>query len=403
MEFLKIKELEHDTFVMSHPLCNLLQSSKWGKVKANWNTVFVGVKDNGILVASAMILIKPLPLKFTMFYIPRGPVMDYENEIVTRFMMRGIKTLAKQYHSVMVTFDPAIHCNVYTIQDQNDTKYPHIGQIVELLSSCGAKFKGYSKDLSSTIQPRYHAVVYASEEFENNKSKTLKKSLQTVEKKKIKVEAYHVNGVEDFAKVMLCTQERKNILLRDQAYFHNLMSIYGDDAIIYLAKLPIQELLDETKAKLAQNEHDLQDCPQNAKKKRFTLEELHSSFTREVKELEENYEREGAEVVVSGALCVKYGKTSELLYAGMDDHYKRYMAPYASFYACMIWSFEHGCEWCNMGGIEGDLNGGLAKFKANYNPVINEFIGEFDMAVNPIIYKLATIAMRLRSYALHKK
>ena len=32
-------------------------------------------------------------------------------------------------------------------------------------------------------------------------------------------------------------------------------------------------------------------------------------------------------------------------------------------------------ESCNMGGLEGSLNDGLIKFKANFNPTINEFIG----------------------------
>ena len=403
MEFLKISEQEHDTFVMANPLCNLLQSSKWGSVKTNWKPLFVGVKDQGNIIASAMILTKNLPLSFTMFYIPRGPVMDYMNQELVCFMMKEIKRLAKKHHCVMITFDPAIHCNDYTLDQVNENRYEHIDTILSTLAKAGAKFKGFTKDLSSTIQPRYHAVVYASDDFEQSHTKTLKKALATVEKKKIHIDAYHVEGVDAFSNVMQKTEERKNIHLRDQEYFRTLLETYKDDAVIYLAKLPIKELLDETKQRLEQNIKDLETCPQNAKKKRFTLEELHTSLTREVKELEENYEREGEEVVISGALCVTYGKTSELLYAGMDDRYKRYMAPYASFYNCMLWSFKKGCTWCNMGGIEGDLKGGLTSFKSNYKPVINEFIGEFDLPVNPIIYALATWAMRMRSARLHKK
>ena len=32
------------------------------------------------LVAVASILIQPLPLGFSMLYIPRGPIMDYQNK-----------------------------------------------------------------------------------------------------------------------------------------------------------------------------------------------------------------------------------------------------------------------------------------------------------------------------------
>lgn len=43
------------------------------------------------------------------------------------------------------------------------------------------------------------------------------------------------------------------------------------------------------------------------------------------------------------------------------------------------WAFERGCSWSNMGGVEGSLDDGLTKFKDNFNPTINEFIGEFDI------------------------
>lgn len=202
---------------------------------------------------------------------------------------------------------------------------------------------------------------------------------------------------------MHCTEERKNIHLRDQEYFQRLMEIYGEDAVIFLAKLPLRKLYEDTKQRYEQNERDLAKCPENAKKKRFTLEELHASLSREVKELHENLERDGDIAVVSGALCVKFGPTAEILYAGMDERYKRYMAPYASFYSCMTWSFEKGCRWSNMGGIEGSLKGGLTKFKANYNPTINEFIGEFDLPVYKSLYALSQWAMKQRKKALQKK
>ena len=349
---------EHDAFVSKHKLCNLLQSSSWGLVKENWKHTIVGVKYQNQLVASCMILIKPLPLGFSMFYIPRGPVLDFSNTALVAFLMKELKRYARKYRCLFITFDPAVHCNDYTIKEANENHYEHIDAMIQMLQDQGAVFKGFTK---------------------------------------------HIDGVEDFARVMHCTEERKNIHLRDQEYFQRLMEIYGEDAVIFLAKLPLRKLYEDTKQRYEQNERDLAKCPENAKKKRFTLEELHASLSREVKELQENLERDGDIAVVSGALCVKFGPTAEILYAGMDERYKRYMAPYASFYSCMTWSFEKGCRWSNMGGIEGSLKGGLTKFKANYNPTINEFIGEFDLPVYKSLYALSQWAMKQRKKALQKK
>ena len=47
-------------------------------------------------------------------------------------------------------------------------------------------------------------------------------------------------------------------------------------------------------------------------------------------------------------------------------------------------------------GLEGSLNDGLIKFKANFNPTINEFIGEFDLPVNKLLFKASEYAYKLR-------
>jgi len=77
-----ISEEEHDTFVIQHPQVNLLQSSSWAKIKDNWGNERLGFYKNGELVAVASILIKKLPLGYTMMYIPRGPIMDYQDILI---------------------------------------------------------------------------------------------------------------------------------------------------------------------------------------------------------------------------------------------------------------------------------------------------------------------------------
>lgn len=59
------------------------------------------------------------------------------------------------------------------------------------------------------------------------------------------------------------------------------------------------------------------------------------------------------------------------------------------------WAFERGCSWSNMGGVEGTLDDGLTKFKDNFNPTINEFIGEFDIPVYPFMYRLTQKAYKI--------
>lgn len=63
--------------------------------------------QNDQLVASASILIKPLPLGMTMLYIPRGPIMDYHDQELLQFVLTSLKQFAK-LKSPFIKFDPSL-------------------------------------------------------------------------------------------------------------------------------------------------------------------------------------------------------------------------------------------------------------------------------------------------------
>ena len=85
-----------DAFVMSSQQNTLFQCSKWAQIKDNWDHCFYSVSEDGKIVASAMALIRSMPLGRTLMYIPRGPVMDYDNDELVTFMFDHIKKEAKK-------------------------------------------------------------------------------------------------------------------------------------------------------------------------------------------------------------------------------------------------------------------------------------------------------------------
>ena len=85
-----INKNEYDHFVENHPSCNLLQSYNWANIKNNWKPIYTGVYENEQLVAAGLVLIRPLPLSFSMFYLPRGPILDFKNK-----ELYSIKTIKK--------------------------------------------------------------------------------------------------------------------------------------------------------------------------------------------------------------------------------------------------------------------------------------------------------------------
>ena len=84
---------EHDQLVVASPLVNLLQSASWAKIKEGWQHERIGFYDKEQLRASVSILIKPLPLGFTMLYIPRGIALDYADKAFVKFVISELKKI----------------------------------------------------------------------------------------------------------------------------------------------------------------------------------------------------------------------------------------------------------------------------------------------------------------------
>lgn len=398
-----IETVKHDEFVAAHPLCNLLQSSSWAKVKDNWSSKIVGVYDDHQLIASAMVLIKQLPLGFTMMYIPRGPIMDYENERLVKFYFQEMKKWAKKYKCLFIKMDPGIHCNDYKIDEQNENYYEVCDVVIDNMKKAGVIHQGYTKYIEDSIQPRYQANVYKCDDFDGSLPRHTKRLIKDALKRDVKVVKVGKDRIKEFSDVVALTEARKNVSLRNQEYFEQLMDIYGEDAYLFFAEVNIPETLERLRKQQDENNKELAMLKEGSPKKQRRLNDIKNALERDIKEFESFEHDYNSTTVIAGILSIKFGDTMEMLYAGMNDKFKKFMPQYYLYTENMKYAFAHGCNYANMGGVEGDLQDGLTKFKSNFNPYINEFIGEFDLPVNRLLYNASEIAYKIRKKKNLKK
>lgn len=393
----------HDEFIQTSPYCSLLQSSKWACIKDNWNHEIVGVKKDDELVASALVLIKPLPLHMSMMYIPRGPVMDFNDVELIRFFFDNLKQWAKKYHTLFIKLDPNIHVKDYKLEEVMENYYDGTYQIIDNLKQGNLIHQGFTTYMEESIQPRFQANVYKCDNFEESLPRHTKRLVKDALKHHVQVEKADISALNQFAEVVKKTENRKNVSLRNYEYFDKLMKIYGDDAYLFLAKVNIEKTLNDLYQQQEDNSKDLASLKQNSPKKERRLLDIKASLEKSIAEFESFNDEYQGDTVIAGILSVKFGNTMEMLYAGMDEHFKKFMPQYYLYIENMKYGFDHGCDYANMGGIEGDLNDGLTQFKSNFNPMINEYIGEFDLPVNGLLYHLSKKAYTFRKKRNLKK
>lgn len=391
-----ISERQHNAFVSSHPDCNVLQSAQWGKVKENWKSQIVAVFNQEKIVASALVLIKPLSLGFCMMYIPRGPIMDYKDQELVSYFFKQLKKWAKKKHCLFIKIDPGILKNKYQLENKNNEILETSKVAMEHLQQVGCIHQGFTIAMQETIQPRFHAVVEQCHLFEESLPRHTKRHIKTAYKKCMRVTTYGKEGIPDFVRLMKLTEKRKKIQLRDAAYFSHLMDVYQQQATLFLVSIDLVKLLEEDKQQIEKIDMDLIKCKKLENGKNKSLLERKEALIKEVKEITVLLKGGIEKPIIAGTLSVFFGHTCEMLYMGMDSQYKRFMPAHLSHLIPMLYAFEHGYRYCNMGGLEGTLDGGLTKFKNNFNPKIYEYIGELDVPVYPLFYKISQWAYKAR-------
>ncbi len=394
----QVDENEYDEFVETHPLCNLLQSSKWAKIKQNWDSIRLGVRDSqGKLVLCSLVLIKRLPFGFSFFYIPRGPIADFKNKELLAYYFKHLKRLSKRFKCLFIKVDPGLHINDYKSSEYHTNRYPDTDVYIYNMKACGAKHQGFVMSIGDSVQPRFQSNVYRVDDFEDTLPRHTRRLVKDALKRNVEIISGGKEFVHTFSDLVALTEKRKGVSLRSREYFDLLCDTYGSDAQIMLARVDLGNLCHEYIQKYNDIQKEIASCPENAKKKLRRLEEMRVSLKKDVKEFQDMLDQlEGVKgsIAIAGVLSIRYGHTCEMLYAGMDQRFKKFMPQYYLYQENMKWAFVNGCESCNMGGVEGNLQDGLTKFKDNFNPLINEFIGEFDIPVIKVLYPFAKIAYK---------
>ena len=301
---------EHDDFVKQNTLINILQTSAWQGVKSDWQHERLGVYKEETLVAVASILIKSLPLGYKMFYISRGPILDYKDTNLLEFVLQSIKSYAHSKRAVFVMFDPSI-CISQSLIGQEKIEYPENLAIIDSLKNLGVKWSGLTNDMGDTIQPRVQAKIYKDHFGEDALSKSTKQAIRTARNKGIEVQVGGLELLDSFSALMKKTEQRKDIHLRNQDYYKKLLDSFKNHSYITLATLDLSKRSQELALQLEKNKSKLERFTDSTKPSKVQehLKEK-ERIEEELTFLQDYIDRGYRRVPLSATLVVEFGHSS---------------------------------------------------------------------------------------------
>lgn len=387
---------EYEKFLYENN-ASFMQEKKWACVKDNWDNTICGIYNNKKLVAACSILIRKITNKISMFYIPRGYVIDFENIELLKFMTNNIKELAKQYHAYVVKIDPYFCCEEYLIKDKNKN-FKYLSKNFEKkhknLISLNYKHTGFYKEIHKNLQPRYNMAIPLINNDNNYITyeellKTFKSKFRYYlgsfhEKRGVYfTKSYDKKDIKEFVELLKHTEKNKNIHLRNEEYFNKIIDNFKNRTCLIFGKVDLNKYL------------------------KFLIE--NNGKQEEINQVNDLLKTNKKNITLSSALLLlpnaKEFRCSEYLYAGNNLLLNKLNVSGGVALEAAKISIENNCQYCNLGGVDGNLNDSLSNFKSKYNAVVLEFAGEYDLIINKKIYFLTEKFKPLlkRIYKLIKK
>jgi lipid II:glycine glycyltransferase (peptidoglycan interpeptide bridge formation enzyme) len=209
-----IKEKERfNRFIAHHPKGHFLQTWEWGEVKRGmgWEPLPLILEQDGEIRAAMLILKRRLPLpglNKCIFYAPRGPVVDIDNEELCQVLFSGAQKAAREEGAIFLKIDPDVPA--------------HNEQFVNILKKCRFKKNDTGLDFEG-VQPAFV--------FRLDIRPTLEKLMETMypktrynvrlaEKKGVTVRtANNRDDLRTFYEILQETAERDHFLIRGYEYF----------------------------------------------------------------------------------------------------------------------------------------------------------------------------------------
>jgi peptidoglycan pentaglycine glycine transferase (the first glycine) len=206
---------EWDQFIESHPQAHILQTSLWAELKQHfgWRVRRVAVAEKGRISAGAQLLLRPLIPRLThgpsLAYVPKGPLVDWEDPYATAVLLSAIHPVARQERTACLTIEPGL---------------PDVDRLVTRLRQCSFRPSVHN------IQPRrtIHVDLGPPEQQILAKMKSKARyNIRLAERRHVEVRAGGAEDIAAFYRLSQLTASRDEFSIHSHDYYQRAYDLFA--------------------------------------------------------------------------------------------------------------------------------------------------------------------------------
>lgn len=410
-----LEEKEYDKFARKHKDISIYQLSSWGKLKnkTGWKSHLVGFKKNNKIVCATLLLEKITPIKKSLFYAPRGFLIDSKNFNLLNIFTKEIIKYIKSKKGFMLKIDPNV---IYRIKNSKNEIIEFNTDEFNNYQKCGFKHFGFTEDFE-TLQPRNLCRFTLSEDYEKtfeSFQKNTRKNIQKAESMGVKTKAIKDNEIDEFMRLLNMAGDKNDFIVRPKWYYELMKELFKDEVTFYLTYLDTKDYLQHLKNKITDIEKELEklkvkfekyNVGDKLKKEKDCLEKSLIKYKDLLKTEKEKYKNTNR-INIGALMSVFTGSDGITFMSGTDPKYKNFYPKYSYYNEHIKDTLKRKLKYVNFYGISGNLDPNskyysIYEIKKGFNPDIIELMGEFDYIINKTNYNLYKLA--LKAYKIIKK
>lgn len=368
--------------------------------QTGWTCHYIGLHTGTEIVAIAVLCGKPMKFAGMFYTCQYGPHLDYTNVEQTKQFFSQLPAILRELKASKFEFNPNLVWKQYTPSGDLITtnEYPGLGALEQL---------GYVKhDITVNTNGKWDTRFHYAKDLVGLDASTLLKSYNSQGKRSVK--KANQNGIiveqvalEDTPKIhnlMEMSAAKQGYTARDFGYYKRANEHLGENAKFLVAKLDVETYLTDKRAELSDCTAKIERFVGTKKEKQIPdLERKVTSLQEDIEIIENSNDIVDGQIIMSAGAFLVNGPEMIYLFGGNNADYQKFCSSFALQNYVMELAIKLGMEVYNMYGIDGTFDGSdsVLRFKSSFGGYVNEFVGTYEMVLNPGKLKRASIIKKL--------
>jgi peptidoglycan pentaglycine glycine transferase (the first glycine) len=211
-----------DKLIAALPGAHILQTQEWGEFKLayGWQMQpYLWRDESGQVCAAAMVLKRSILGGLSVLYVPRGPLVDWDNAALAQEVITDLQRLAKQSMAILIKMDPEIILGKGIPGEEDDRLNPAGEQMLIRLNQLGWR--------SSAEQIQFRNTAWldlsgGEEDWLARMKQKARYNLRLAQRKGVTVRGGGVQDLTQLYHLYAETSVRDGFVIRSEGYYTQL-------------------------------------------------------------------------------------------------------------------------------------------------------------------------------------